>query len=583
MLKTVSTLAAASLVVAACKHGPRGAAHPAPATTAARVAIAFPPGWSVGEDETPTVAPNGMVASNSELASEAGVEIMRRGGNAVDAAVATGFALAVTFPQAGNIGGGGFMVIHMADGRTAAIDYREMAPLAATRNMYVDSAGKLTDRSRIGALAAGVPGAVAGMSEALQKYGTMTLAQVMEPAIRLARDGFVVDDALAATIAGSAKLIGPYEGAAVFLPGGKPLAAGTRLVQPALARTLTLVAQRGPAGFYTGEVADSIVAEQHREGGIITQRDLASYRAAWREPLRGTYRGYTLLAMPPSSSGGVAAIEALNILEKWPKLPPFGSAAYDQAVTEAFRRAFIDRNTRLGDPAFVQIPIERLTSKAYADSLWRTITPGRASRSPVFTATRKESTQTTHYSVVDGKGNAVSTTTTLNGYFGGGAYVGGAGFFLNNEMDDFAAQPGTPNMFGLVQGEANAIQPGKRMLSSMTPSILLDPAGKVLLVAGAAGGPTITTATVQLVLNVVDNRMGLRDAMSAPRLHEQAWPDRLTYEQGGLYPGVADSLRAMGYELSPVGHLANANAVMRVPGGWAGMHEPRSSGGAVGY
>jgi len=580
MLKAAPLLLAA-LVAAAC-HGAPKAATPAPAVTPA-AAVAFPPGWTVGEGRTPTVAPNGMVASNSDLASQAGVEIMGRGGNAVDAAVATGFALAVTFPQAGNIGGGGFMVIHMADGRTAAIDYREIAPLAASRNMYLDAAGKLTDRSRIGALAAGVPGAVAGMSEALQKYGTMSLAQVMEPAIRLARDGFVVDEALARTIAGSQKLIGRYEGAAVFLPGGKPLAAGTRLVQPALARTLTLIAQRGPGGFYTGEVADSIAAEQRREGGIITQRDLAGYRAAWREPLRGTYRGYTLLAMPPASSGGVAAIEALNILEKWPKLPPFGSAAYDQAVTEAFRRAFVDRNTRLGDPAFVQMPIARLTSKEYADSLWRTITPGRASRSPVFTATRKESTQTTHYSVVDGKGNAVSTTTTLNGYFGGGAYVSGAGFFLNNEMDDFAAQPGVPNMFGLVQGEANAIQPGKRMLSSMTPSILLDPSGKVLLVAGAAGGPTITTTTVQLVLNVVDNHMSLHDAMSAPRLHQQAWPDVLTYEEGGLLPGVADSLRAMGYDLEPVGHLANANAVMRVPNGWAGMHEPRSSGGAVGY
>ncbi len=572
---------AAALAAVACRGTTTaGGTVPPPVAPVARI----PAGWTVGDGKPATFAPNGMVASNSRLASEAGVEIMRRGGNAVDAAVATGFALAVTFPQAGNIGGGGFMLIRMADGRAAAIDYREIAPLAATRNMYIDSAGKLTDKSRIGALAAGVPGAVAGMSEALRKYGTMSLAQVMEPAIRLARDGFVVDDALAGAIAGSAKLIAPYEGASLFLPNGAPLAAGARLVQPDLARTLTMIAEQGPAGFYTGPVADSVAAEQKREGGIITQQDLARYRAAWREPIRGTYRGDTLLAMPPSSSGGIAAVEALNILERWPRLPPLGSAAYDHYVGEAFRYAFIDRNTQLGDPAFVEVPLERLTSKQYADSIWRTIDATRAAKTPVFPGVaRHESMETTHYSVVDGKGNAVSTTTTLNGYFGGGAYVRGAGFFLNNEMDDFAAQPGTPNMFGLVQGEANAIAPGKRMLSSMTPSILVGKDGRVLLVAGAAGGPTITTTTVQLVLNVVDNGMSLHEAMSAPRLHEQAWPDVLVYEEGGMLPAVADSLRAAGYELKSVGHLANANAVMRMPNGWAGMSEPRSSGAAVGY
>jgi gamma-glutamyltranspeptidase/glutathione hydrolase len=581
MRHAVKLATAAALAAVACRGATGGGASPSPAAAAA---ARIPAGWAVGAGRSATVAPNGMVASNSALASEAGVEIMRRGGNAVDAAVATGFALAVTFPQAGNIGGGGFMVIRMADGRSAAIDYREIAPLAATRNMYLDSAGKLTDKSRIGALAAGVPGAVAGMAEALHRYGTMSLAQVMEPAIRLARDGFVVDAALASAIAGSAKLIGPYEGAALFLPGGTPLAAGSRLTQPALARTLTLIAQQGPAGFYTGAVADSVAAEQRRDGGIITQQDLARYQAAWREPVRGSYRGDTLIAMPPSSSGGITAIETLNILERWPRLPPFGSAGYDHALAEAFRLAFIDRNTLLGDPAFVQVPLDRLTSKQYADSLWRTIDPARASRTPVFPGVaRKESMETTHYSVVDGKGNAVSTTTTLNGYFGGGAYVSGAGFFLNNEMDDFAAQPGVPNMFGLVQGEANAIAPGKRMLSSMTPSILVGHDGTVLLVAGAAGGPTITTTTVQLVLNVVDNGMSLAQAMTAPRLHEQAWPDRLVYEEGGMLPAVADSLRGAGYELTSVGHLANANSIMRLPNGWAGMSEPRGSGEAVGY
>jgi len=524
-----------------------------------------------------------MVVSNSALASQAGAQIMREGGNAVDAAVATGFALAATYPQAGNIGGGGFMVIRMADGRSAAIDYREVAPLAATRNMYVDGNGQLTNKSRVGALAAGVPGAVAGMAMALHQYGTMTLAQVMQPAIRLASEGFLVDSSLSGAVAGAAKLITPFEGAKLFFPGGKAIAPGTRLVQANLAATLRLIAKEGPAGFYTGPVADSIAAEQRRDGGIITAADLARYTAIARRPVIGTYRGDTVLSMPPSSSGGITAIESLNILETWPALPPFGSAEYDHDMAEAFRRAFVDRNTLLGDPAFVQVPTARLISKGYADSLRATILPNRASKSPTFDANRKESMETTQYSVVDRYGNAVSTTTTLNGWFGGGAYVGSAGFFLNNEMDDFASQPGKPNMFGLVQGDANAIVAGKRMLSSMTPTIVVGRDGKVLLVVGAAGGPTITTTTVQIIMNVVDNHMSLADAMSAPRLHEQAWPDVLVYETGGIAPAVADSLRAMGYTLHAVEHLANSNDILRVPGGWSGMVEPRATGAAVGF
>ena len=524
-----------------------------------------------------------MVASNSALASQAGVEILKAGGNAVDAAVATGFAMAVTYPQAGNIGGGGYMVIHMADGRVAALDYREVAPLAATRNMYVDVHGKLTDKSRIGALAVGVPGAVAGMAAMLKKYGTMSLHDVMQPAIRLAEDGFTVDSALSRSIAGGAKLIRPYEGASLFLPNNQALAPDTRLVQPELARTLKAIADQGPDAFYRGWIADSLVAEMHRDHGIITRADLAKYRPEWRDPIKGTYRGDTIYSMPPSSSGGVIAVEILNILETWPKLPPFGSAMYFHDVTEAFRRAFIDRNTELGDPAFVKNPIDRLTSKAYARTLRDSILPDKASKTPTFAQVAGEGTHTTHYSVVDSAGNAVSTTTTLNSLFGSGNYVGGAGFFLNNEMDDFASQPGTANQFGLVQGEANAIVPGKRMLSAMAPSIVIDSRGKVLLVVGAAGGPTIITATTQVILNVIDGQMSLADAMSAPRIHQQAWPDKLIYEKGGLLPAVADSLTAMGYDLSAVEHLANANAVMRVAGGWEGMVEPRATGGARGY
>jgi gamma-glutamyltranspeptidase/glutathione hydrolase len=560
-----------SVIFAACAGSAK------PSATAAE----FPAGWDVGAGKSAVTEAHGMVVSNDSLASAVGAEIMKEGGNAVDAAVATGFALAVTYPAAGNIGGGGFMVIRMADGRSTAIDYREVAPLAATRDMYVGKTGNLT--SRVGALASGVPGSVAGMALALQKYGTMTLAQVLAPAIKLADDGFVVGSALGRSVAGGARAIKRFDGAALFFPGGEPIAPGTRLVQKDLANTLRAIAKDGPAGFYAGAVADSLVAEQRRDHGIISKADLAGYRAIEREPVIGTYRGDTVISMPPSSSGGITAIESLNILETYPTLPAFGSAAYNHDVAEAFRRAFIDRNTLLGDPAFVKIPEAHLISKAYADSLRKTIIDDSASRSPTFDAERKETMQTTHYSVVDGQGNAVSTTTTLNGLYGSGVYVRGAGFFMNNEMDDFASEPGKPNMFGLVQGEANAIVAGKRMLSSMTPTIVLDSKGKVLLVVGAAGGPTITTATTQVILNVVDHNMTIADAMVAPRIHEQTWPDVLEYENGGLTDAVADSLRAMGYTLRGVGHLANANAILRVPNGWAGMVEPRSSGGAVGY
>lgn len=523
-----------------------------------------------------------MVVSNSELASAAGVEVMKRGGNAVDAAVATGFALAVTYPFAGNIGGGGFMVIRMADGRAAAIDYREVAPLAATRDMYLDASGKLTNKSLVGALAVGVPGSVAGMAEALAKFGTMSLHDVLQPAIRLASEGFTVDSALYRSLNSSRRLIGQFAGAKIFLPNGEPLAPGTTLKQPDLARTLTLIADQGPSAFYTGPIADKLVAEQQREGGIITKEDLARYKPVNREPIQGTYRGYTLFTMPPSSSGGITMVETLNQLETWRQLPPFGSAGYTHLVAEAFRRSFIDRNTKLGDPAFVQVPTAELTSKDYARKLAATIDPHKATPSPVFSAAA-EPTHTTHYSVVDGSGNAVATTTTLNSGYGSGAFVDGAGFFLNNEMDDFAAQPGKPNQFGLVQGEVNAIQPGKRMLSAMSPTIVVGRDGKPLLVVGAAGGPTIITSVTEVILDVVDGHMSLADAMYAPRIHHQAWPDSLTYERGGLSQPTIDSLTTMGHRLRPIGSLANANAILRGGRGWEGVVEPRSTGGAVGY
>ena len=572
---------------AAChKTAPVRPLDPAGPAIPARASVEFPPSWPYRAGAKASFAEHGMVSSNERQASEAGVEILRRGGNAVDAAVAVGFALAVTYPEAGNIGGGGYMVIRMADGRVAALDYREVAPGAATRNMYVDSAGQLTDKSLVGHLASGVPGAVAGLVEAHKRFGALSLRDVMAPAIRLAEQGLVVDSAFARTLANDAALIARFDGATIFAPLGKSLGAGTRVVQPDLARTLRAVADKGANGFYRGPVADSLVAEMKRGGGIITASDLRGYRAVWRDPIRSTYRGYTLLTMPPSSSGGVTVTETMNIMESVARVPPFGSAAYAHLLGSAYQRAFIDRNEKLADPAFIPVPIAKLTDKSYARALAGTIGEMRATPTAVVenkVRALREGTETTHYSVVDGEGNAVATTTTLNGLFGSGVWVRGAGFFLNNEMDDFAAQPGSPNQFGLVQGEANAIQPGKRMLSAMSPTIVLDPDGGLLLVVGARGGPRIITATSQIILDVIDHRMTLADAMSAPRIHHQALPDSLRFERRGLSQAVMDSLTAIGYGLSPVSGIGVAHGVMRVRGGWEGFVDPRSSGAALGY
>ncbi|HSJ64752.1 MAG TPA: gamma-glutamyltransferase [Gemmatimonadaceae bacterium] len=551
-------------------------------TIPARLAPQFPQGWRFAAGEQATFAPRAMVTSNSELASAAGVEVMRLGGNAVDAAVATGFALAVTYPAAGNVGGGGFMVIRLANGETAAIDYREIAPLASTRDMYLDGTGAKTDKSLVGHLASGTPGAVAGMAEAQRRFGRLTLAQVMAPAIRLAAEGFIVDSALWRSLRSDSAVITEFAGKDIFFPGGPAVAPGSRLIQRDLAQTLRAIAEDGPRAFYEGRTADLIVAEMQRGGGIITREDLARYKPIWREPLRGTYRGYSLIAMPPASSGGTTMIEALNILETYDALPPFHSTQYKHLLAESFRRAFVDRNTKLCDPAFCDVPVARLTSKSYAAELRRTITPNRASVSPRG-VDAPAGLHTTHYSVVDAEGNAVATTTTINGGYGSGVVVAGAGFFLNNEMDDLAVAPGQPNMFGLVEGEQNAVAPGKRPLSSMSPTIVLDPSGQVLLVVGAAGGPTIISGTMQVILNVVEHRMSLADAMRAPRLHHQAWPDSIRYEERGLATDVLDSLRTMGHGLYGTRGLTNVNAIMRVPGGWHGVSEPRGVGAAIGY
>jgi gamma-glutamyltranspeptidase / glutathione hydrolase len=589
-MTTRSGFARASLAVlalgapAACR-APQSSLSPqhgdAP-TLAPREPATFPDGWRFQPGAQAAFGEQAMVVSNSRLASEAGREILERGGNAVDAAAAVGFALAVTYPAAGNIGGGGFMLIRLADGRTAAMDYREMAPGAATHDMYLDAQGNPTKSSMEGPLASGVPGAVAGMAAAVAKYGTLRLADVIAPALRLAEEGFVVDSALYRSLRGdSAKLV-RYASASPFLVDGHFVTPGTRLVQRDLARTLRRIAERGPQEFYTGETADSLVAEMKRDGGIITKEDLAGYKALWREPLRTTYRGFTIVGMPPVSSGGTTSFEILHQLETFPRLPTFGSTQYAHLIAETERRAFIDRNAKLCDPAFCRVPVAELTSKAYARKLASTIDLAHASKTP-NAPDMPSSMHTTHYSVVDAQGNAVSTTTTLNLGFGSGVWVRGGGFFLNDEMDDLAPAPGKPNAFGLVQGEQNAVQPHKRPLSSMTPTIVLDSAQRVMLVVGAAGGPTIISGTTEVVLNVIDHRMTLADAMRAPRLHHQALPDSLTYERGGLSPAVMDSLRAMGHGLQMRGALVNVNAIMRVKGGWEGVHEPRGSGGEAGY
>jgi gamma-glutamyltranspeptidase/glutathione hydrolase len=578
----IGAIAVASTWVAAA--APFQSSGRAPAIPA-RVPAVFPAAWRFPAGSHATFAPHAMVASDDPVASKVGAEIMKQGGNAVDAAVAVGFALAVTFPEAGNLGGGGFMVIRMANGRSAALDYRETAPMAATRDMYVGPDGKLTGESVIGPRASGVPGAVAGMVEAHRRFGVLPLAKVLAPAIRLASEGVTVDAALFHSLSDGNYRIKGFAGKSVFLPNGAPPRIGSTLVQPELARTIRLIAQGGSGAFYQGSIADSIAAEMKRAGGLITKEDLARYRPIWRDPIRSTYRGYTYFAMPPSSSGGTTMSEILNILEAYGPSASFGSAPRIHALASASQRAFIDRNSKLGDPAFVQAPVTTLVSKAYARSVAKTISRDHADQTTRLAAIPGEGGHTTHYSVVDASGNAVATTTTLNDLYGSGVFVSGAGFFLNDEMDDFAAKPGTPNMFGLIQGEANAIAPGKRMLSAMSPTIVLDPKGNLLLVTGARGGPRIISATYQIVLDVIDHRMSLADAMSAPRVHHQALPDSIRVEKGGFGADVLARLRAMGHNVYEGGGIASAASIMRVKGGYEGMDDPRLRGaaGAAGY
>jgi len=572
---TPCALVAALIVAAACSSN-QAPGRPVNVETAS-----FPTEWTYQPGQRAPFAEHGMVASNSALATEAGVEILKAGGNAVDAAVAVGFALAVAYPEAGNVGGGGYAVLRQADGTTAALDYRETAPAAASRDMYIGPDGKPTDESLVGYRASGVPGSVAGLLALLERHGTLSREQVMAPAIRLARDGFEVDEIFRGSVERNAALIAKFDGASVFLPGGHPPELGSRFVQPDLARTLERIAELGATGFYEGAVAQAVDAAMRQHGGTITAADLAAYEPAWRTPIESSYRGLGIVAMPPSSSGGVTVAESLNLLETWPEPAPWGTPTSLHRLASAFQLAFIDRNSELGDPAFVPVPVDRLTSKDYARTLRARIADDRATPTADLDAPH-EGSQTTNYVVVDAEGGAVAITTTINSLYGSGVWVPGAGFFLNNEMDDFAAQPGTPNQFGLVQGEANAIAPGKRMLSAMAPTIVLDADGSVLMLVGGRGGPRIITAVVQAIVNVIDHHMTLADALGAPRVHDQALPDRLTYEKGGVDPQVVEALAALGYAVEP-GPTGTLTAIRRVPSGWEGMVDPRAVGLAAGY
>ena len=542
------------------------------------------PAWPLRGTARVTTGRQAMVVSGSPLASEVGRRILQAGGNATDAAVAVGFALAVVHPEAGNLGGGGFMLFRMADGATAVLDYRETAPARASRDMYLDRAGRPTDLSQLGPLAAGVPGSVAGLVEAHRRFGRLAFRDVIEPAIALARDGFVVDEYRSRSIdAHRASLYLFPASRRYFLPGGQAPAPGTRLVQADLARTLMAIRDSGAAGFYRGWVADSIVAEMERGGGLISHEDLAGYRPEWREAIRISYRGHTILSVPPASSGGTTLALILNIMEGWDPLPPFGSSQLLHREAEAMRRAFTDRNIYLGDPAFVRMPLERLLSKEYAATLRRQIDLARATPTPPFDPRLREGGSTTHYSVVDADGNAVSCTTTLNDSYGSHVAVSGAGFLLNDEMDDFATAPGQPNIYGLIQGEANAIQPGKRMLSAMAPSMVLDPSGRLVLVVGTPGGPTIITQVYHVISNVIDHRMTLAEAIEAPRMHHQALPDSIRVERDGFLSETLEALRAMGHGIQIRGRWGDVEAIMRTPEGWIGVSDPRLGGGGAGY
>jgi gamma-glutamyltranspeptidase/glutathione hydrolase len=544
----------------------------------------------------PVRARHGIVASTNEVASRVGVEIMKRGGNAVDAAIAVGFALAVTHPAAGNLGGGGFMMIRLKDGRTTAIDYREMAPGAAHRDVYLDKNGNLIEGeggSLVGYRAAGVPGTVRGMELALKKYGSgkLTWAQLLEPARQLAGRGFIVTHELERSLYGNREYLEKYaETKRIYLKGGQFYKEGELFRQPELAATFARLQRFGPNDFYEGETARLIVADMKRNNGLMTMEDLRGYVAKERVPLRGNYRGYEIISMPPPSSGGAVLIQMLNIVEGFDlqKLEASSSDRY-HLMAEAMRRAFADRAEYMGDSDFVKVPVPGLIDKAYAAGLRATINTERASTSAEVRAGRPagyESDETTHFTVVDAEGNAVANTYTLNNSYGSAAVAKGTGLLLNDEMDDFAAKPGTPNLYGLIQGERNAVAPKKRPLSAMTPTIVLRKDGSLWFTAGSPGGPTIINTVLCIITNVIDYEMNIQQAIDFPRIHHQWLPDELVGEPLGMSGDTQKALIARGHKLAKLRYLGDAEGIMieEKTGMRLGATDPRRSDGlAQGY
>jgi len=555
----------------------------------------------------PVSSKNGMVVSTSSYASKVGVEILKKGGNAIDAAVAVGFALAVTYPSAGNLGGGGFMVIHLADGKNITIDFREKAPLSAKKDMYLNDAGEfLPELSQEGTTSAGVPGSVAGLIYALEKYGTLPLAEIIQPAIDLAKNGWELEERDARYIKNNLLELEKYPSSVkVFLKDGKPYLESDLFIQPDLAWTLEQIKENGIDGFYKGKVAALLVEQVSSLGGYITLEDLEKYNPLEREPITGNYRGYEVVSMPPPSSGGIALVELLNILENYELAEDeWGSSNYIHHLVEAMKYVFADRTYHLGDDDFYPIPKEKLISKEYAKQIFNKIEEAKNEAvssgeiKSLDISTFHESNETTHFSVYDSFGNAVSTTTTINSSFGSKIVVDGAGFLLNNEMDDFSVKPGVQNQFGLFGTDANSIQPGKRMLSSMTPTIIFQPKvdepeaqkdGEPYIIIGSPGGAKIITAVLQVILNCIDFDMNISEAVEKPRIHHQLLPDSIYYEQKALREEVKKELVAMGYSFIDDG------SKLRIIGITEGImidqenkiiyggSDPRGGGLAVGY
>ncbi len=531
----------------------------------------------------PVRARHAMVVTRETHATQAGLKVLRAGGNAVDAAIAVGFALAVTHPAAGNLGGGGFLLVRRANGETVFLDFRERAPLRASRDMYLNAGGGLTDASRVGYLASGVPGTVRGLELAHRRFGSRKWADLVEPAVQLAAQGFPVSYGLAQSLRSSRELLGGHpESKRIFLNNGAFHEPGARLVQPELARTLARIRDQGSRDFYEGETARRLAADMAANGGLIGLEDLRSYQAVERKPLAGRYRGLEILTAPPPSSGGIGILQMLGVLEGTDyQAPGAGSAASLHYLAEAMRRFFFDRARYLGDPDFGPLPVEKLLSRERIERQRASIDPARATPSAGLAPDWLEPSQTTHYTVVDAQGNVAAVTYTLNGSYGSGVTARGLGFLLNNEMDDFAAKPGHPNLFGLVQGEANAIAPRKRPLSSMTPTIVLR-GGRFYMALGSPGGPTIINTVLQVLVNVVDFGMNVQEAVDWPRIHHQWLPDELLVERG-FSPDTIALLKSRGHQVRMRQSIGDVAAVVS-DGGWLqGAPDGRSEATAEGY